>query len=47
MIADRFPSALSPLCAIPTTDDRASYVVCAVDTIRSACNLLDTLAHAL
>lgn len=47
MIADRFPSALSPLCAIPTTDDRASYVVCAVDTIRSACNLLDSLAHAL
>ena len=48
MIADRFPSALSPLCSIPTNpDDRASYVVCAVDTIRSASNLLDSLAHAL
>ena len=47
MIADRFPSALSPLCSIPTNpDDRASYVVCAVDTIRNASTLLDVLSHS-
>lgn len=45
---NRFPSARSPLCAIPTNPaDHASRTVCAIDTIRNACNLLDALACGL
>lgn len=43
-----FPSARSPLCVIPTNaDDRDSRVVCAIETMRNACSLLDLLAHGL
>lgn len=43
-----FPSARSPLCAIPgDAEDRNSRIVCAIDTIRNACNLFDVLAHGL
>lgn len=43
-----FPSARSPLCAVPVNaDDPANRIDCAVETIRNACNLLDLLAHEL
>jgi len=46
--SNRFPSARSPLCAVPTNpDDRDARATCAIDTIRSACNLLDVLAYRL
>lgn len=42
-----FPSARSPLCAVPVNaDNPASRAACAIDTIRNACNLLDVLSHA-
>lgn len=46
--SNRFPSARSPLCSIPTNpDDHASRTVCAIDTIRNASTLLDALAYRL
>ena len=45
--SNRFPSARSPLCSIPTNaDNPASRALCAIDTIRNACNLLDVLMHS-
>ena len=42
-----FPSARSPLCAVPVNDDPASRAACAADTIHAASDLLSVLAYHL